>query len=191
MNDKHAIRARILNKRKCLDEKHKKELDRRITGFLLASEIWRKANHIFLYASLPEEVNTWPVISSALTQGKYVGLPVIESLGEGRMNFYSYSDKSELESGLLNIQEPGKNCHLIENEPDLIVIPGLAFDHEGTRLGYGKGFYDRYLALHAGWNSFLLGLAYDFQIQPELPKEETDYQVMDVITENGFLSQYD
>ena len=133
------------------------------------------------YASMNEEVDTSLMIDGALEMGKRVALPLCTSQ-KGIIPKEITDRHTDLEKGTYGIYEPRKSqkdAHL--SEIDLVVIPGVAFDRGNGRLGRGKGYYDRFLkGLPPG--RFCIGLAFDFQIVEDLPKDSHDIPVSMVIT---------
>ena len=103
------------------------------------------------------------------------------------MRFYHILDLSDLVPGYMGICEPSSNCKEIPLHTDgLILVPGLGFDHAMYRIGYGGGFYDRYLQ-NTSVNHIRCGLAYDAQIIAHVPRESTDFPLDFIITESGIL----
>lgn len=128
-----------------------------------------------LYYPHKNEVDTIPIIQMLQKEGKLVLLPKVE----GRQIVpILLSNLSELHTGYAGIKEPEGDVYT--GEIDVIVLPGVAFDEKGYRLGYGKGFYDRFLAKRKG--CLKVGLAYDFQVLKELPVQQHDLPVDIVLT---------
>ena len=101
------------------------------------------------------------------------------------MEFYQITSYEDLEPGHFGVWEPKVYCPVYEGPSALLLVPGVAFDREGRRIGYGGGFYDRYLEKHPDHHT--VGYAYAFQIYEHLPTEVFDRRVDCVLTENGFL----
>ena len=137
------------------------------------------ANKIMLYYSVKSEVETVSLIEELLQKGKSVALPRCIEGRNLRASFIHQLD--ELSPGFFGLYEPSRGEPSIEpGELDLIVLPGLAFDHCGNRLGHGAGYYDRFLA--GVKHPYKLGLAYDFQLVSQLPVEPFDIAVNGVLT---------
>ncbi|MER3407802.1 MAG: 5-formyltetrahydrofolate cyclo-ligase [Nitrososphaera sp.] len=98
------------------------------------------------------------------------------------MAFYEYT--GELAEGRFDIKEPVPVSAAVNDDIDLVLVPGLAFDRKGCRIGYGKGYYDRFLSMR---HSFSMGLAYSFQVVDELPRGRFDRRIQSVATEEGVL----
>ena len=122
---KKEARQQIKDKIKQLDKQYIKEADQSIFDQIKELKEYKEAETIFCYASMENEVDTWPLIALALDQGKTVGVPLC--IGKG-------------------IMEPSKQCKVLPKEQiDMAVIPCVGADKEGHRLGHGAGFYDRFL----------------------------------------------
>jgi 5-formyltetrahydrofolate cyclo-ligase len=144
--------------------------------------IVKNSNKIMIYYSINQEVETVSLINLLLTMGKTVALPACtpdKNLRTGIIH-----DMAELIPGIFGLSEPGPTT--LEIKPcdlDLIVVPGVAFDKKGFRLGHGVGYYDRFLAVT---NTFKLGLAYDFQLVDELPIDPHDIAIDAILTPSEY-----
>ena len=143
-----------------------------------------EARTILAYYSLPDEVNTHQLIYDLLADSKTVLLPTV--IGEGLMEWHVYSSKSELKNGAFGIGESagelysGFSKYTSPSEKQMIaLVPGVAFDAVGRRLGRGKGYYDRFLATHP--HIYKIGVCFDFQRVMEVPVDEQDVPVDEVI----------
>lgn len=143
-----------------------------------------EARIILAYYSLPDEVNTHQLIDDLLADSKTVLLPTV--IGEGLMEWHVYSSKSELKNGAFGIGESagelysGFSKYTSPSEKQMIaLVPGVAFDAVGRRLGRGKGYYDRFLAAHP--HIYKIGVCFDFQRVMEVPVDEQDVPVDEVI----------
>ena len=140
-----------------------------ILNKLFETEQYKQAECVYCYIDFRNEVKTMPLIRKAIKDGKRVAAPRIS--GES-MEFYYITDHSDLEEGSYGIMEPSMSCPLAEETDAMLVMPGVAFDRENHRIGYGGGFYDRYLEREN--THFKIALAYDFQIFEHVPYEEHD-----------------
>ena len=154
-------------------------------GHLIALPAYRLAATVLWYASMPSELATGPAIEAALAEGKRVVVPWCD--GEA-LGLWWLESMSELEPGTWGIPEPpvarrnAPERRVAPEDVDLVVVPGLAFDRRGRRLGHGKGYYDRLLAHSPAVRA---GLCHDAQVFPEVPAGPRD-AVMDwLITERG------
>lgn len=143
-----------------------------------------EARTILAYYSLSDEVNTHQLIEDLLADGKTVLLPTV--IGEGEMEWHVYSSVSALKNGAFGIGESEGDLYsdfsqeTSSSEKQMIaLVPGVAFDAAGRRLGRGKGYYDRFLAAHP--YIYKIGVCFDFQKVPEMPADEQDVPVDEVI----------
>lgn len=165
----------------------RQEKDEAISRLFLDLDGYKQARRILFYASFRSEVTTWPLIQRAMAEGKMAALPKVLR-AEKRLGIYSISSIDGLLDGYLGIREPAA---LPEDEldpelPDIIVMPGAAFDRSGNRIGYGGGYYDRLLE-KAGQGSLRVALAYGVQMVDHIPSESHDRRVDMVITEDGVI----
>lgn len=160
-----------------IDEKT--ELDLEIQSRLLISDEYRKCETILVYSSRDFEIDTMGIINLALINKKRVALPVCEDSGE--MSFYIIDSVDDLEKGLFNILEPKKHCKkLVDFSACLCVAPCLCCDMQGYRLGFGKGYYDRFLQKFDG---NICALCYSDSIIPQMEHNTFDIPVNIVITD--------
>jgi len=142
---------------------------------------------IGIYASMPQELGTAPLIELALERGCELYLPRITSLRARTMRFVKFSSRGTQHA--LGMHEPDGHEHLNARFLDTIFVPAVALDHRGARLGHGIGFYDRTLAfrhLRHHWSGpRLVGLAYSFQVVPRVPVTATDVFMDSIVTEKG------
>ncbi len=170
---KKSLRTEILRRRK---EYNKGKEDSALIAekFLSLPEV-KKAKSILLYFPHKNEVDTTFIIEELLKEGKDVVLPKV-------VGFHIYpikiSNLASLKSGYAGIKEPEGEKYPLENI-DIIVVPAIAFDIHGHRLGYGKGYYDRLLSKV---NALKIGLAYNFQVLEKLPSEPHDIPVDLIVT---------
>jgi 5-formyltetrahydrofolate cyclo-ligase len=146
---------------------------------------WRQAQTILLYASLPDEVDVWPVLQQGLASGKTVALPRYSVQTKAYGAAAICNPEADIQPGKLGIREPKSDCAAIPlNRLDLVLVPGVAFDLHGRRLGRGKGFYDRLLADVRGVKC---GVAFDEQIVPEVPVGPHDAPLDCIVTPTRWL----
>lgn len=151
----------------------------------LESEIYKNATLILTYVPMADEVNTSLITENALKDGKTVAAPRCEDK-EGHMAFYEISSFSDLEKGTFGILEPKNYCKkILENDGAVIIVPAIAYDETGHRLGYGGGYYDRFLAT---CSHISVGLCYNELLTVNLPHFETDKAVNFIVTENRILA---
>lgn len=175
--EKAALRRRILALRRALPPEKKSEAAYSIAEKILYEKAWQTASCIAFYLPLPDEVSTFPLLESAWRSGKTTVAPIVQN---DTLVFGKFSSRSELVPGPWGISQPALKNSVPDSAIHLILVPGIAFDLDGYRLGYGGGFYDRYFQ-----NSRALrwGLAFDFQLLPALPRMEHDVPVDKIFTE--------
>ena len=179
MEEKKEIRKRILKVRSAIPKKVQEEKSKVICEAVLSHPYFKQANTLLCYMDFHEEVQTDMIITEALLQGITVAVPRVEG---DIMHFYKINSESDLEAGYFGIPEPKRSCSLLEpGSNTLMIVPGTVFDPSCNRMGYGKGFYDRYLAEHP--LTYTIGIAYAEQIVDELPTENTDWRLDAVITD--------
>lgn len=159
------------------------EAGRAIDARLAESLFWQRARRIALFVSLPDEIATAPMLERALGASQLL----LPRVGEDRSLDFCVVDRLDaLAPGALGVLEPNREAPSVELEDhDLVVLPGLAFDREGGRLGRGAGYYDRVLAriLGAGRRPSLIGVGYSFQLIDRVPMASHDVRVDLVVTE--------
>ena len=183
MKSKKEFRLHVEAERAALLPEVKKALDEKILEKLLKEESYRCARSIFVYVSYKNEVDTHNIITDALARGKVVCVPKVISLKEG-MAAVRLESFEELRKGPYGILEPELLPERIvkPSDMDLLIMPGVAFDLKGGRIGYGGGFYDRFLKEVDG-SVPKIALAYSFQVFESVPMEESDMRIDKVITE--------
>lgn len=152
---------------------------------LFKEEVWEKANTIGITLSINREVETRQIIEKAWEMNKLVAVPKsIPQLHE--LTFYSIQSYRQIEKGYANIMEPNPSISkkVEKNKIDLLFVPGLVFDKNGFRIGYGGGYYDRFLQQ---FQNETISLAFDCQIVTELPHEEFDLPVNRIISEKKVI----
>ena len=147
---------------------------------LIQQRIWREAHSILFFAPTADEVNIWPLLEEALSEGRTVALPRFESPKAGYRACRVESLAQEINAGKFDIREPSSSCAEVAlNRLDLILVPGVGFDLHGRRLGRGKGFYDQMLAAVRGTTC---GVAFEQQIVREVPVEPHDIYLNCILT---------
>jgi len=160
-------------------------LDRLIERNLFSWEIFQGSKTVLLYMSFRSEISTERIMSKSIEAEKYVAVPRIDK-GCSRMRFFFINrpGSSALKSGAYGILEPSDSCKEIDySDIDIVITPGLAFTLKGNRLGYGGGYYDRFLSQHPAITR--CALTYDRLILGSLPVKENDVPVDYLISETG------
>lgn len=183
MQIKKELRKELKAKRKNIEKKQ--QSDEFIRENLICSDLYLDAKQVLLYAHLDDEINMDDCINDALLLGKRVALPVCTD-DSGNMEFYYICSIRDLKAGFFGVREPDINkCQRVMDFTDSIcVVPAIAYDKKGYRLGYGKGYYDRFLK-----NNTLIsvGVCYNELIEDNLPRDEYDIPVNYIITQNGLI----
>lgn len=145
---------------------------------LLENDQIKKAKIIFIYYSMPDEVNTHQVVDTLVALGKKVLLPAV--INDKELEIREYNNKKDLKEGIAyHIMEPiGEKYEDYENI-DVAVVPGMSFDDKGNRLGRGKGYYDRFLKQIP--QTYKIGICFNFQKVNLIPTEKTDVKMDEVI----------
>lgn len=177
METKKEIRKQIFAARKACTTEQADSWSRDITARVAALPAFRRAQRLLVYADYNREVITRYLIEEAWKSGKEVAVPKV--VGKD-MIFYKLTDFSQLEPGYYGIPEPAQG-KIVEWPQALMIMPGVAFDKENHRVGYGGGFYDRYLEKHPEVER--VAIAFSFQILDEVPTEPTDICPQIIVTE--------
>lgn len=189
-NEKKILRKEILTKRNNIDMTEKEKMDRKILDKFYESKYYEEAKNIFIYISYGSEINTKEIIDKAFKDNKKIYVPRTE-LETRLMDAVEITSFDNLIKSSYGILEPSvKDPHINPNELDLIVVPGVAFDRNGGRMGYGAGFYDRYFKKISKENIkriVKLALAYDLQVLDKVPMSLQDVPVNYIITEKEFI----
>lgn len=174
--DKKALRSQIRQQKRAMTEEEICLRSEKLAEKFLASEAYRNAETIYGYLPYNQEVRTTPMLEQALRDGKRVAVPKVYG---DEMKFIYLEDLSQVEKGYANIPEPIADGPVAEDKTALVLMPGMAFDPQGHRIGYGGGFYDKFLAAEPEHPT--LALCYAFQLLPALDTEEHDIPVDHVI----------
>lgn len=183
-NLKNEIRTEIARKRRYLTEFQKRKLDNTIITRLKSSDEWKKAKNVLVYVSHKNEIDTAELIKSFIAK-KNIVVPKTH-LKFNVLSLHQIDSVLDLVKGRYNLLEPHPNTTIVKPaDIDLAIIPGIAFDKKGYRIGYGKGYYDR-LSRHLECPK--ISLAYSFQIVDNVPAQAHDIPVDIIITENETIS---
>lgn len=174
--NKAELRKEIRAKKRAMTEEEIVAKSHRLCQKFLQSDAYKKANTVYGYLPYNQEVRTWELLQRALEDGKKVAVPKV--YGE-EMRFIYITGISEVSDGYCGIPEPIDDEPVANDKDALVLMPGLAFDRVGHRIGYGGGYYDRFLSAEP--SHLTVALCYDFQLVEELPTEEFDIPVDIVI----------
>ena len=173
---KDELRRAIRARKRAMTEEEITEKSVRLGQLFRASHWYQEADTIYGYLPYNQEVRTVPMLEQALRDGKRVAVP--KCYGD-EMKFIYLDDLTRVAPGYAGIPEPIADEPVADDETALMLMPGLAFDREGHRIGYGGGFYDKFLSREP--NHPTLALCYDFQLLPHLDTEEHDIPVDTVL----------
>lgn len=176
MQAKHLLRKAILEKREQMLPSQKQQWDETILTYLKKMVLERNVQSVHTFISMPNEVNTLVFIQWLLDRNVTVVCP--KTLTNRQLEHRVLTSLHELENGKFATKHP-QNTLIFEHQPELIIVPGLAFDKLGYRMGYGAGYYDTFLAQ---WpNAYKVGVCYPFQLVNEVPTEAHDARMDEVV----------
>lgn len=181
MLEKKDIRTNILQKRLQMKKEEVIQKSERITTSFLKLEQYLAANLIYLYMDFRNEVMTNLIIEDARKNGKKIAIPKVVG---NQMMFYALQDEKVLKEGFFGIREP-ERIHPITETDALMIVPGIAFEERGYRIGYGKGFYDQYLTKHKIQQT--IALSYELQMVEQIPYDAYDIAMDWILTEERFI----
>ena len=170
--DKRELRAMIRSQKRAMTNEMIAEKSRVLGALFADTEAYQKAGSIYGYLPYNQEVRTVPMLEQAIRDGKRVAVPKV--FGD-EMKFLWLDDLSRVEKGYSGIPEPIDDGPVADDPAALVLMPGLAFDPAGHRIGYGGGFYDKFLAAEPEHPT--VALCYDFQVLDHLETEEFDIPV--------------
>ena len=170
--DKKALRAEIRAKKRAMTAQEIEEKSAALAKAFYETAEYKNAKTIYGYLPYNQEVRTTQMLAHALADGKQVAVPKVYG---DEMKFILLSDLNQVAKGYAGIPEPIADGPVAADPTALVLMPGLAFDPDGHRLGYGGGFYDKFLAAEPDHPT--LALCYDFQMLPHLDTESYDIPV--------------
>jgi 5-formyltetrahydrofolate cyclo-ligase len=183
---KTALREQYLARRAAMTCEEKQQRDERICRLITASASFRYAETILAYYPKDNEINIRPMLQEALTLGKRLALPRCE--GEHLMTYRYVTSLEELDKASFGLMEPSADAPVFQEDPghsSLCLVPGVVFDAHGYRIGYGGGYYDRFLH---DFHGSVAGLIYRDFIVPSLPRGRFDRAPPIMITDGGMVS---
>ena len=174
--DKKELRAQIRAKKRAMTNAQIDACSQALGELFRAHPLYKDAKSIYGYLPYNQEVRTVPMLERALKDGKKVAVPKVYG---DEMKFLYLDDLTAVAKGYAGIPEPIADEPVAHDETALVLMPGLAFDPQGHRIGYGGGFYDKFLAAEP--NHPTLALCYEFQMLPKLDVEDHDIPVDTVL----------
>ena len=183
LETKKEIRHKIIRLRKEMDPLAWQEATKEITEKIIRHPRFLEETDIYCYVNYNGEVGTELLMEEAWKLGKHVWLPKVEG---SEMEFYLVESRQKLEPGAYGILEPAGE-QKADGKEGLMIMPGVAFDTNRNRVGYGGGYYDRYLESHPQLHT--LALAFDMQVLFEVPAEEQDIKPQLLVTETNIYQE--
>lgn len=172
--EKALLRQQMIGQLRALPQAKKAEMDQELTRKILATSAYQEATTMATFLSMDLEFNTQPLIQTALSDGKRVLVP--KTYGKGRMIFVDY-DANQLQISSFGVREPIADQEVEKEQIDLVHVPGLVWNQAGFRIGFGGGYYDRYLQDFTGKT---VSAIYPFQLQG-FTEESFDIPVQEVL----------
>lgn len=182
---KRNLRSEMLKKRNSIAPPDLISKSDTIIKYVTAGSSYIRANDVLMYSNYGSEVITTMLFDKAISDGKDVYFPKVE--GE-YISFYQVNSLTDLNTGFKGILEPyGLGGKFQQKRNAIIIVPGVAFGRDGYRVGYGKGYYDRFLARYK--DIYKVGVCFDIQLIDSVPRDEHDIQLDEIITERTILSR--
>jgi len=182
--NKKEIRAMIRDKKKQLSVAEIAAYSEKVCDLLCSEQVYKEAAVIYPYLAYNQEIVTRTLIEQAWKDGKAVAVP--KCYENNRMEFHRIYSFNDVEPGMYDIPEP-IGGEIIEDKEALILMPGLAFDGDFNRIGYGGGYYDRYLERKQNCRFIKVAFAYEFQLLEHIETDDHDYKVDMIITDKGCM----
>ena len=170
--DKKTLRQQIRQKKRAMTAEEIETASARLGELFAGCELYRQAKTVYFYLPYNQEVRTVPMLQRALAEGKKVAVPKVYG---DEMRFIYITDMDGIAKGYSGIPEPVADTPVADDPTALVLMPGLAFDAQGHRIGYGGGFYDKFLSAEPDHPT--VALCYGFQMVPHLETEEFDVPV--------------
>lgn len=181
---KQEARDEMKRRRALLAPEERDRQNREVCRLLMEDRIWEDLQWFYPFISVGTEIDTLPMLQEVFAmqrQGAAVRVAAPRVCGR-EMDFYEIHSLEDLEEGRFGIREPLTYCRKTIADHGLMLLPGLAFDLRGGRVGYGGGYYDRYLSRHGGEHLMTWAVAYDFQLLDEIETERHDISPQRIIT---------
>ena len=180
--DKAELRRSMLKKRLMIEPSDAAEMSRAITRKLLELDRIQNASCVMAYCSYKNEPDLMGLVHALLDMGKRVALPYVT--GDDSMIAVEYNYESVMKSNLFGIPEPVIRNESEKVEPDVVLVPGVAFCENLNRIGYGSGYFDRFLKES---DAFKIGICYDMQVVPSIKAQPYDVRMDMIVTERRIL----
>jgi len=182
---KSALRSQIREQLQRMTGSQRAKASDQIRSMLERQSVWKNSQAILFFAPLPDEPDIWPLIADAIALGKTVAMPCFLPETEIYVACRILNPSVDVQVGKFGIREPSPRCPEVPlNQLDFVLVPGVAFDMNGRRLGRGKGYYDRLLAQVGGKTC---GVAFDEQIVDEVPAGPNDVDLNCILTPSRWI----
>ena len=182
--DKKVLRKRLIEKRKSLDKNAKSHWDKIISDTICNSDQFKSAKQVLIFSSTDDEFDTKHIVKCCKAQAKDVFYPLCLDR-DGNMEFFKVSHADDLVLGMYNIFEPKPTCEkYVQKENDLVIVPCLSADRQKNRIGYGKGYYDRFLK---DFNGVSVSPCYNILLEDEIPTDKYDIKINIVVTDKEVI----
>lgn len=185
--DKQPLRTHFLALRRRLSPEESAQAAVSAFTCLTADPVWQNARSVALYMAVRAEIDASPLLRAAESAEKTILLPRCLPDQPGIMHFIRYTGPESLRPGPFGIPEPTAEAAVAAAPPELVLVPGLAYDNNGYRLGAGGGYYDRFFALPANAGCIRIGYAYSIQLTESLPREPWDLPMHAVCSDKGLV----
>ncbi len=185
---KTAIRKEMLAKRRSLDKENVKTDGAKIVSLITDMKEYEEADTVLLYSPVRNEADITKLFETGLSDGKNIAMPKV--INDTQMEFYKLYSYEDMTEGYMGIPEPKDGLGIYipkESERVLMIVPGVAFDKKGGRIGMGKGYYDRYLGRYPMIKT--VGVCGEYQLIDNIPMEENDIFMEYVVTEKKIYSK--
>lgn len=187
--EKEILRRQLLDKRSAMRGPDVDSMSRSIVETVMGLEQWTRAQEILLYWPIRNEVDVRALLRDAWGSGKKLFMPCCRKNEPGEMDFGVVRAEADLVPGSFGIKEPcGSRCEFSDAvSPDIVIVPGVGFDRRGYRIGFGGGYYDRFLSRPQKDDFLSVGVCYDFQLVDGFPVETWDKAVQLVCTDKELI----
>lgn len=185
--DKKEIRQELILKRKSIDKSEKIIYDKRISRLIIGTSFFEEARNVLVFASTSDEFDTNHIVKACRERNKKVFYPRCTDKN-GNMDFFEVSCESDLSIGMFEIFEPTKKCKkYVPEKNDIVIVPALSVDSRFYRIGYGRGYYDRFLKDFQGVS---ICPCYDEMLADILPADEFDIKIDVLVTQRIVRRSY-
>ncbi len=187
--DKKELRKIALDNRKKITANELKEISKIICDEVILLDEFIKADKVFVYMATEQEIDLSKIMEVCFANGKKVAVPKVTDKSKGIMEFVYINSTDDLEEGYMHISEPSSNdfIHINDTGQGIMILPGLAFDRDGHRCGYGGGFYDRYIA--RGYEGLKIAVCLEENVFEQIDTDEFDKKYDILITQKHLYNR--